>query len=721
MWTWGPAMILFAGSAAAALPCIWRERLKLFDGLMLGVGFLVVLWIGLRAAFSPVAELAIADLLLLAMAVSGFLVVRSSAETRSAQRVIFCGLGFLLAASIWVIYQQILDPTYSPIFPNEEERLPAGFFAHYSYGASMLLVLGPLLTAVAIHSRGEKWMLRWFCGVIGVLGCAAVFYTKSRGGMLGIGAGVGILMLLTILRGRRDGAKWFPWVAIVAPILFVAGAVICYWLLLDVQELRQGDNTEVGVFDNPIRTSLISLAISCIGLHPFLGGGSRSFSWECHQFWDTKAMNWGSAQPSHVHNEFLQTAVDYGLIGAGLVFLLLISVILLGVLRSASNLGEKERLFDDGWRIGGVAGLCAIFVQSNFEGIFRIPPGAVMLGLAIGAASLPGPARIPRKSHAVGVRGMASLPSRTASFVAAICAIGLLGIGGVFASRVFPILWPVYFGNEESDPRQQIAAYSASIDIWPLGSFYKERGELLISEGKLWNEEDSPARTSQLEAALADYEAAFRGNPFQPYLALRLAALLEQLGRIGEAESYYRHAIRLQGEMEHAFRGKTMFARFLLRKGVRRFDVDDPLSALTDLQLAEKHMDDLMEIFGYAVDNELRAEIYIYIGRSFEEMGNHREALAKYDEIATAPYGTRAHYFAGILLGREAVQAWNDQRGDDALRLFIESKRRVSLAAGMQPRDEVKRLRYLDYLDKTIAFFQEAKVVPSNQIGSQPF
>ncbi len=82
---------------------------------------------------------------------------------------------------------------------------------------------------------------------------------------------------------------------------------------------------------------------------------------------------------------------------------------------------------------------------------------------------------------------------------------------------------------------------------------------------------------------------------------------------------------------------------------------------------------------------------------------------------AKLPYGARAHYRAGVLIGKQAVEAWSKRRPSEALSLFLKAKLRVAqagnnLPAGVNPSD---RLEYIDYLDKTIKFLQGAKVQPA--------
>ena len=104
---------------------------------------------------------------------------------------------------------------------------------------------------------------------------------------------------------------------IVSPFILILLGIFFLRFLGDIQEARYGSGDMDGLLDNTIRLYLIGIAVSCFGLHPLLGGGSRSYSWECFRFWDTNAMGAGGRKPEHVHNELLQTATDYGAIPGG--------------------------------------------------------------------------------------------------------------------------------------------------------------------------------------------------------------------------------------------------------------------------------------------------------------------------------------------------------------------------------------------------------------------
>lgn len=707
IWTWGPTMLCFGLAAATALPVLWKERSSKMDLCVLIAGFLLAAWITTRAIVSPVAELLQSDALLLAMAVATFISFRAISTRPAAERITILGIALLLAASLWMIARQIGDPTFSLVFPNSEPKRPAGFFAHYSYGASFLIAVSLLLGAVAIHS-GKHAVLRIVLGILSVLGMVAVYYTKSRGGLIGMGAGFMTLLFLCILAGKQSGKKWFVPAIIAFPFLLIAGGVFFLNSLSEVQETRSGDSDLTGLLDNHIRLYLVSIALSCIAIHPFFGGGSRSFSWECFQFWDTEAMGKGGAKPEHVHNELLQTATDYGILGAGLLIVLIVMIFVSAAFRITSVHTPVSARFRNHWRIGGLAGFIGLFAQSNFEGIFRIPPGAILLALCLSAACLPVSREHTKSRSAWFSTGLISL-----SGIAAAIALALFGWKGSLVSRV---LWASYFGPVAPGLETRADSLSEAIAIWPLGSLYHRRG--MTYQTLAAKSSDGEVTKDFLRLAISDYETTGELHPLSPEPAINSATLLSALGEAEEAEAEFRRAIGLQGEMEAAFHAIRLYATHLHRKGLKQFAEKEFLSALTSLQLASKHIEKVAQLHGDYMDSKdermLRVDIHESYGRALEEMGDFSAAMSEYDRTVMLPHGSSAHYRAGVLLGKRAVVAWSERRSEDALALFLMALDRTirsrELPPGVTPG---KKTEYVAYLKKTVKYLEGARVQPS--------
>jgi len=703
-------MICLGLAALFALPAIWNGRNERGDLVILISGTILTFWFAAKACLSPVPEAAQSDLLLLSMAVSTFVTFRAIGGSPNAQKILVAGIALLAVASLWVIAKQIQQPGFSPIFPETKSRAIKGFYGHYSYGGSFLVAVSFLLGGFALHSKSIG-MARAALGVIAILGIAAIYYTRSRGAILGAAGGFGALALCTLIVGNRDNKKWFAPALLAIPV--IAGGII--FALLSgwsgAQEARN-DSTEItAILDNGIRWHLAGIAISCITLHPMFGGGARSFSWECFRFWDTDAMGQGLFKPEHVHNELLQTACDYGIMGAALLLVFLTAVLISVILRSASGKTAAGGIHADGWRIGGIAGLAGLFTQSNFEGILRIAPGAILLALCISAACYRGwHDKKPAGAHPW-------FRSSVFSLLAAASALPLL-FAGIKGTRVSLLLWPGFFGADTIGYETRIDALSGAINIWPLHSLIMRRG--IMYQEASGAEGDGNSGEELLGLALADYRRASSLHRFDPQAAIGLANILSTLGRNAEAESAYSKAVELQGGMEAAFKAHYYSAKHYHRKAVISHDPANPAASLADMEIAVLHMEEAVKTswIGKTEDRILRVQMYQDYGLILESAHDYKGAIEQYDFASKIPYGGNSHYYAGQLLGRLAVMKWAERHSEDAMQLFMQASHRINAARNDLPANVTgeKRDEYAKYLLNTINYLKGAGIKPSASV-----
>ncbi|MGL4401396.1 MAG: O-antigen ligase family protein, partial [Luteolibacter sp.] len=321
-WTWGPALLALGFALLAAVPAIWKSKRSPLNLGLVTLGIITTGWFAARAWISPVAELNQADLLLLASAVGAFLCFRAIEGSPAAERVLIWGIGLLLLANLWVAGVQVFHPDFSPIFPKRIVKFPTGFYSHYNEGANFVIGASMLLAGAALFGR-HSLATRIFFGILVVGGMAEVYFSRSRGGIFGAAAGYAVFAMVALVIAKRRNSKWFAPSIVALPLIALGVAAFLYLSWQDAMVTRAGTDQVTKLLDNQIRFHLAGIAVSCIGIHPWSGGGSRSYSWECYQFWDTKVQGGGGARPDLIHNELLQAATDYGIIGAGLLLTLL--------------------------------------------------------------------------------------------------------------------------------------------------------------------------------------------------------------------------------------------------------------------------------------------------------------------------------------------------------------------------------------------------------------
>lgn len=704
-WTWGPALLALSGSLATAMPVIFRRGRFHADFGFIALAAITVVWFAARAILSPVAEFGQADLLLLCAAVAAFICVRVVCGNLLAERILTWSIAMLLLANLIVIGIQIFDPSFTPVFRSKAtEKMVSGFFAHYNEAANFLIAASMLVAAAAVfgnHRRSSRLIL----GFLSIGGLAAIWFTHSRGGIMAGGVAGFVFFVLAMISGRRRNAKWFVPAVIGVPLIGIGLTAFVLQGWMAAQEVRLQGSGLSSLMDNNARLYFLGIALSTIGTHPATGGGARSFSWECFRFVDAKTNgDIITHKPELVHNELAQAATDYGWIGAGLLGLLLAAFVFAVVLRSIFEKQPAEADQREAWRIGALAALSGMFIQSCFSFVFHLLPGVLLLGMSLGMMSRPGNSETGAK--AVGNRIIFGL--------AAVAGLVLLAFSGWNGARVTRILWPTYFAKIPlRSPEARMDALTQAIAIWPQSSFYQDRALLHADMAK-----DSSANgtSALLEAAVADYQNAAERNPFDPSYVVNEAGLLSELARDVEAEKQYARAIQLQGGMEPCFRCHFSLADHYLRKSIRNFDPNQPGPSLDALELAADQVETAVrKMHRVTPDFHVpRVAIHQNLGIAREGAGDREGALQAYDFTTTLHNGHSANYLAGLLIGKQAVEAWFKRRPSEALTLFLQAKQRILKAGDALPPGVTisQRAEFLAYLDDSIQYLKVAKVEP---------
>ena len=706
-WSWGPSLAALALSLAAALPLIWKRGFIKLDRSILIIGGLTAAWFAWRAATSPVAEFGTSDLLLLAATVASFIVTRAISGLRLAELILHWGMALLLVASIVVAGKQVADPSYSPIFAlRAADSMVSGFYAHYNEAANYYIAAALLVGAVALFGTYRR-TTRLLFALIAIAGIACVWYTRSRGGIFGAAFGCAVLATMALIIGKRRGSKWFAPALIAIPLIGIA--VASYWFIgwEEAQRFRSGGRNGIdALFDNTCRLYFYGIALSCIALHPLTGGGSWSFSWECFRFWDNSVQGVGGARPELVHNELLQSTTDYGIIGTLLLLALMGALALTSLVRTTLDSDPHASDHRWAWRAGGIAALAGMLVQSSFSFVFHHLPGVILLGICLGQMAYPDPGNAKSESRV----GQSFLTLTALACIAFIAPLAWLGI------RVTKELWPVYNNKHHAaSTNLRIDALGEAIRIWPHSEMHMDRARLLHELAGNTKGEESIQWGSK---ALADYEAAAKIHPYDPAFVINQAIILSGLGETAKAEATFQRAIELQGGMEAGFRSHHAYASHLARKGLAQLESDDKTSALATLQAAAQHIEQAVQGGGgYARGNEgrnLRVNTHELLGAAHETNGNNPQALESYNFAATLPMGNRAHYRAGVLIGRMARDAWHQRKPALALALFIEARERIAKAGAELPygATATRRAELMKYFEESIKFLKAAKVVP---------
>jgi tetratricopeptide (TPR) repeat protein len=704
-WTWGPAMAVLGLAVLAAVPSFWKRGKAPADFGWIAMGALTAAWFAWRAWVSPVVQLGQADLLLVGGAVGAFVSIRAIAGNALAERILVWGVALLLSANVLVIGQQITDPGFSPVFRMRGVTWPSGFFAVYNEAANYLIASSMLVGGAAIFGR-HSLLTRMLWLLIAIAGLAGVWFTRSRGGILGAAVACGVFAVIALMIGKRRNARWFAPALIAIPVM---GMVIGAFLIMgwqDAQAKRLAGSGIERLLDNDCRLYFLGTALSCIHLHPLVGGGSRSFSWECFRFLDGKTNgHLITLKPEVVHNELVQSATDYGLAGTGLLVGLLGALALAAVLRVLFEETPQNRDAGDAWRIGALAGLAGMLVQSCFTAVFHMLPGILLLGICLGQLS-----RSAERSA-----NMQTLVTRSLLVITALSCVVLLIPAGWKGIQVTRILWPTHFSKQITvSAESRIDALSEAIALWPQSAFYQERAA--VFQTSAGTHKDAAFR-EPAQRAIDDYQEASQLHPFDPALAVNRANLLSLMPSDSAAEECYAKAIELQGGMEPAFRSHFSCASHYLRKGLRQFRPEDPGPAHAALERSAEQIEMSVRKMHWVLGDMTAPRVAIHenLGRVREAVGDRDGALESYNFAVPLPGGAHVHYRAAVVIGKMAVAEWSQRRPAAALTHFMEARKRLVQAGNALPVDVTpgQRAEFLGYLDRMIAFLIGAKTEPA--------
>jgi tetratricopeptide (TPR) repeat protein len=461
------------------------------------------------------------------------------------------------------------------------------------------------------------------------------------------------------------------------------------------------------MLDNDIRLYLYGLALSCIALHPFMGGGSRSFSWENYQFWDIKEIGGFGADPEHVHNEFVQVFTDYGIIGAIVLAAFIVGIWVLCTFRSLVQGDWTKYAHGDAWRIGGIAAFIGIFIQSNFEGVLRTAPGAILLAICLAAASHD---RIYESFKSVSYLW----PRRISLSAYALVSICLMGFYGWKGSIVSKDIWTTVFEKTPITDQRKIEAYTKALSHWELESLHSQRGILYyyLSPEK----SDKQEHHQSLEMAIKDFKKASLLHPFTPLHPRNTANAFSRLKNTDEATSYYEKAIQLQGGMEAAYKSRFYLANHLSDAGLEELYTGSAAVAIEHFKRASELLKTFPEYLHGAPNYKLRIDLTTNLAKAYEEQKQFQLALETYDLAARGNQDPNASYFAGYMLMNMAELALSDQRPSDALRLFLEAEKRITQTPPSSIVSQEDRNVILDDLRKKVISLEQAQHRPSEEI-----
>lgn len=513
----GAAWVLFLSAACVLLRGLHRKQGEGWrpGDLLLPVVFF---YFGIRALVSPVLDLGMRDLQLI---LGGTLMALMTREGTDKDLAAILRGGWVIGAlSVAIAIYQAMGNADMSLFYGVRPtvRHPSGLSGHYNHFANFVGALGVISFAKGLTSRSWRGRLAW--GILTLLLYGGVFLSQSRGGVIAVGCGSLVVLGAWFFWGeaKRGGiSKLLMALAVVTLLILIIqfGSQAAQAILKD----RVGSRGGVDVSDGG-RFAFAQVALDVATLKPWFGSGARAFSYESFRFWDPDQLWAGAGDIGMVHNEPLQVAADYGLVG----LILLCAFVGTAFVRAASGCLIDRGSELTGLRIAAVGAMVTMLVQSQFSFIFHTLPDVMLFGVLVGITG-----RGAGRQLRDGGRSWAAVGCCVVALVASVKPAAawwhLFGPGGDSAEERLATA-------REAHPDYELFFKSAALEVDALNASRED-----AAPG-----EDAGKR---LEKAVAYLDASLLRHPWNFISIVTRARLLDRLGRFKEAEDDYRRALPL--------------------------------------------------------------------------------------------------------------------------------------------------------------------------------
>jgi O-antigen ligase len=502
-------------------------------------------WMLWRAALgAPCAETDGWVRLILACAVIYFLF--AGVVTRPDARFAFLGIIFLagLVQAFLGAWQFLRNPTDMPIpWLSEQLRLwygtgmagnkrAHGFFINGIHLAWLLNIVSLGALAAGCWARWPVWA-RVLAIYVAAVGFAVMLATLSRGGVVGMLAGLGVFLLacaVAFVRGGRGG-RLVVGVTVAAGVAVTVGSA---WMVFSGSFLVQ-DRVAV-LLDDTYRPMVAQATIRQFQLDPLFGGGPGSFKVMSRAYREFAS----PTDDTFAHNDWAQTASDFGYPAFALLLLLVVALFasgFRGLGAASARAGPHGASSSNGVavHIACLAGLAAGASHALFDFSMQIPANALLTCALAGMLANPG---LPPTDRAHPVRAAAGFLAAFAAVVGGGVLLVLLALQG---PREF-----AYLRAENAlltgDADRALALATARLERNPSSfDFRVLRARALMQA--------TPSRLSRVArdalSAAADIYSAAALRPLDPFQEIDLGMVEGRAGRFDAALGAGTRAIAL--------------------------------------------------------------------------------------------------------------------------------------------------------------------------------
>ena len=388
------ALVALAGILGAA-SVLWKRAVPAQPAAVIATlvtgGFL--LW---RALASPSQDLALFYTFLITACVVVYCLC-AGVVTSPASRYVFVSLLLLAALGQVVIAAiQFSEPGYYWPLPWFSEQIRSwyakpdavglarghGIFLNANHLAWFLNGVTFLALGTACLGRAAVWV-KVVLAYAAAVCVAGTVLTLSRGGMIGLGAGIAVFLVLSLIAlgiGARDRRLA---ILLVTLAILTAGLGGGYYLFSQSMTAQARMSR---IMEDTYRTSLWPAALRQAELEPLIGTGAGSFTQLSRRLRDYSS----SGDDTFAHNDWAQTMADFGFLGLVLVSATLFLnwktgfIGFMDALRQRMSVASRPQSNSAAFEIGSLCALTAFAAHSFFDFNMQIPANALLASACAG-------------------------------------------------------------------------------------------------------------------------------------------------------------------------------------------------------------------------------------------------------------------------------------------------------------------------------------------------
>ena len=414
-----------------------------------------------------------------------------------------------------------------------EDRI-GGVFNNPNHFAALLAVAVPIFLSIAFFGKNHAPTLRLLLGFLSVISLLAIGASKSRGGFLALGVGVGlsVFAILAVPRIWQRMETQKARVAMIDVFLFIAAGISGITMLnLEITE-RLGS----AAFSKATEMNLPLMWRSAMEQNsesPLIGTGAQTFYF-CSRKHRSTQMHVSVPEADFAHNEYFQAVADYGWIGLTLFGFYILSHLGHGrkFLRQTKTADENSD--DMALVIGAIAALAAVLAHACFDFVLHIPILAIITSTLLAILAVPGQ----KKPPLVGEPRVSKFASGTCLFTRTVCpGIGtaLLIFGVMFARSEWHFEMARLRYESSSGSLKQLDHLRQAREIDPHNPFAHNLGAdayVAAIDPKM----PLVVQEAYLKKAETHYRSALKLYPQDVFGAIGFAEVLDATGKSLEAE-----------------------------------------------------------------------------------------------------------------------------------------------------------------------------------------